>query len=100
MSATVRIHRLASKEALAAYRRYYRTSPAVANDFRSAVSQAAKKIADAPKSWPVIVDEFRWVRTRRFPYLLIFKIINSFLVGIAAVAHVRRRPGYWRRRKM
>jgi hypothetical protein len=41
----------------------------------------------------------RWRRTRRFPYLLFYEVVDSSLIRIYAVAHGRRRLGYWMRRK-
>jgi hypothetical protein len=35
---------------------------------------------------------------RRFPFALIYRIKTS-KVQIVAVAHDRRQPGYWRRRR-
>jgi toxin ParE1/3/4 len=40
----------------------------------------------------------RSLPVRRFPYVIYYLEQDDFL-WIAAVAHVRRRPGYWRRRK-
>lgn len=36
---------------------------------------------------------------RRFPYTLIFRILDGATVPILAVAHQSRRPGYWARRR-
>jgi hypothetical protein len=41
---------------------------------------------------------YRWVRTRRFPYILYYRLVDADEVLIVAVAHARRRPGYWLRR--
>jgi hypothetical protein len=35
---------------------------------------------------------------RRFPFSRLFRLLAGDVVEILAVAHVRRRPGYWRRR--
>jgi hypothetical protein len=42
---------------------------------------------------------FRWMRTRRFPYLLFYEVVDSSVIRVYAVAHARRRLGYWLRRK-
>jgi hypothetical protein len=47
---------------------------------------------------PVLSGPYRWVRVRRFPYLLIFRRKSPEVIVIVAVAHTSRRPGYWRRR--
>jgi toxin ParE1/3/4 len=41
---------------------------------------------------------FRFHRLRRFPYLIYYEILPDRL-RVVAIAHERRRPGYWQRRK-
>jgi toxin ParE1/3/4 len=41
--------------------------------------------------------DFRFYRVKRFPYLLYYLELEN-AIWIAAVAHERRRPGYWRKR--
>jgi toxin ParE1/3/4 len=40
----------------------------------------------------------RFYRLKRFPYVVYFEDMTDY-VWIAAIAHERRRPGYWKRRK-
>jgi toxin ParE1/3/4 len=40
----------------------------------------------------------RYFTTRRFPYVVYYLELDD-VIWVAAVAHERRRPGYWRRRK-
>lgn len=42
--------------------------------------------------------DYRFFRVRRFPYLLYYLDLPDS-IWIAAVAHERRRPNYWRKRK-
>jgi hypothetical protein len=35
------------------------------------------------------------MRTRRYPYVIYYEVIDPALVTILAVAHGRHRPGYW-----
>jgi len=63
------------------------------------VSRAALDAAEAPRMWqlfPGVPPELEVRRRvlRRFPYVLAFKVYGDELVVIA-VAHARRRPGYW-----
>ena len=41
---------------------------------------------------------YRWMRVRRFPYILYYEILDPFRVRVYAVAHTSRHPGYWLRR--
>jgi len=45
-----------------------------------------------------ITKPFRRAVFRKFPFSLIYSIEGS-LIWVVAVAHQRRRPGYWRKRQ-
>ena len=92
-------HPLARRDFLEA-RRYYaeHESEELADSFRNAVNDAADRIARDPESLPIVDGAHRYLRMRRFPYLLIFRIPDDDRVIIVAVAHTSRRPGYWKRR--
>ena|SRR5436190_22558936 len=94
----VRIHRLAGRELRRAARRYRATSPAREQRFRAAVSQALQRIATAAEMCSPYGRRFRWVKPRRFPYVIYFQILSDAEVIVYAVAHDRQRPGYWLRR--
>jgi hypothetical protein len=42
-------------------------------------------------------EDVRQARVHRFPYRLVF-FVEGESVLVVAVAHLRRRPGYWRER--
>jgi len=54
-------------------------------------------VAQSPNCWPVYDELYRRFPLRRFPYLLIYREKEA-VIEILAVAHGRRRPGYWRER--
>lgn len=94
----VEFHPLADREAMAARRWYYRVSPGVAAGFIANLRDTAIRIEANPHGWPRHLHGTRMCRLRnRFPYHLIY-VIESTRVLVIAVAHDRRRPGYWRRR--
>ena len=39
----------------------------------------------------------RWIPLKRFPYSLHYRVVGE-VIDILAVAHQKRRPGYWRSR--
>ena len=98
MAVDVTFHRLAAKEYRIARRRYFRRHPPLASRFVAQIDVAIQKIADYPDRWPVYDGPYRWVKTRRFPYLLIYRVNADGNCCIIAVAHAHRRPGYWKRR--
>jgi toxin ParE1/3/4 len=94
----VRFHRLAAQEYRNARVWYERRREGLGFDFRTEVDRAVGRIASQPDRWPSFRDRFRRVRLRRFPYALYYHVADPDLVLILAVAHSRRRPGYWLRR--
>src|SRR5262249_23719023 len=90
-------HPRAVAEARAARRWYALRSPAVALRFLTELDDALRQIATSPNQWPPYVHGTRVYRLRRFPYLVVYHETIADL-QVIAVAHVRRRPGYWQRR--
>ena len=90
-------HPRAIEEARAARRWHARRSTLLANQFTLALDEAVKEITVAPALWSPHLHGTRCHRLKRFSYLIIYReTIGS--IQIIAVAHTRRRPGYWRRR--
>ena len=96
---TVLFHRLADKEYQKAIRWYRRRSVKAADSFEAKMQEAVDDIAANPEQWPLLDHLHRWFRVRCFPFFLYYRIIDNSEVLIMAVAHGRRKPGYWRRRK-
>lgn len=65
-----------------------------ANEYQSAV----ERLRADPDSFAKAAGEFRTISLRTFPYTLVFRRVNETEVIIVAVAHAKRRPGYWRTR--
>ncbi|MGI8980819.1 MAG: type II toxin-antitoxin system RelE/ParE family toxin [Pirellulaceae bacterium] len=42
--------------------------------------------------------QFQFVRVKRFPYVVYFREFDD-AIWVIAIAHGRRRPGYWKNRK-
>jgi toxin ParE1/3/4 len=95
----VSFHAQASSELNDAIDFYERQRRGLGREFADEVKSAAQRIKDSPEAWTVVsTDEhLRRCRTHRFPYGLIYQLQNDRIV-IFAVAHLRRRPGYWRDR--
>src|SRR5262249_13939936 len=91
--------RLADGEYLAAFRWYARRSRRTAQHFKTAVDGAVGLILAQPAIGSPSFRGCRWVKVRRFPYLLHYSDSIPGLIQIVAVAHQARRPGYWKRRR-
>jgi len=63
------------------------------------VQRAIKRIRSNPAIGAVYGSgKYRFVRVRRFPYVIYYHEEIDW-IWVPAIAHERRRPGYWRRRR-
>src|SRR5438477_454936 len=88
------IHPAAVAEARRAYQWYLRRSAQAARRFRLAFEVALEQIAQAPDRWTVYLHGTRYRPLRRFPFIVIYRPLDT-RVQVVAVAHGKRRPGYW-----
>jgi plasmid stabilization system protein ParE len=61
------------------------------------VERSLTRLAQNPNVGPDVGGGARRLHMRRFPYGLIYRV-EPERVLVLAVAHSRRRPGYWRNR--
>jgi len=66
--------------------------------FVDAVEAAVAHVRVHPDSCPIILGRVRKVRVRRFPYSVMYSVVED-RIRILAVAHDRRRPYYWSGRR-
>lgn len=66
-------------------------------DYISEVEHAINAIAESPMTWPIIEGELRRRLVRRFPFGILYRIEPDAII-IIAVSHLRRKPGYWKKR--
>lgn len=59
---------------------------------------ALANIAESPNRWPRFLHGSRRYLMRRFPYSIVYRVTTT-AVEVLAVAHNRKRPGYWADRK-
>ncbi|MBF0137215.1 MAG: type II toxin-antitoxin system RelE/ParE family toxin [Magnetococcales bacterium] len=64
--------------------------------FLAEVLAALDLVRRYPAAWPLSTNTRRY-RLRRFPYGLIYHVDGSDIL-VVAVAHLHRRPEYWRNR--
>jgi len=78
-----------------AAREWYQARNAEAAEaFMAELDLAIHRIEEAPRQWPPCLAETRRYLLRRFPFFVVFRETDDRL-QILAVAHARRRPGYW-----
>ena len=91
------LHPEAVAEARSATHWYRERNADAAKAFVAELERAFLCIAESPERWPVIETDRRRFVLRRFPFSVVYRL-KSGRVEVLAVAHGRRRPGYWRDR--
>lgn len=76
---------------------YLERSPRAAIGFAAAVDEALGLIAAYPNQPALTLHGCRYRRVRKYPFIIVYTLRGSSLL-IIAMAHARRRPGYWRER--
>lgn len=78
---------------------YESCRPGLADDFSTAVEEILAKVAERPAAFPPLLDTdpemgLRRALLQRFPYSIVF-LETAEEIRVVAVAHMKRRPGYW-----
>ena len=71
--------------------------PGLGQDFAVEVRRLCRIVAESPESGFELRSGLRRRILRRFPYSILYTIDDDTIVVIA-VAHQRRKPGYWTHR--
>ncbi|MBW1685932.1 MAG: type II toxin-antitoxin system RelE/ParE family toxin [Deltaproteobacteria bacterium] len=95
---SVEFHPEAEVEFIAAARYYEDQTENLGLDFVSAVQGTVQRILEFPESGRLFGRRLRRVLVAGFPYGLLYRV-EPRLIFIVAVAHLHRRPGYWRSRR-
>ena len=89
------LHADARAEYLEALDWYLQRSELVARRFQEDLIATLSRIAARPELAAADEAGIRWARMDRFPHILYYRIQDDETVQVLAVAHGRRRPGYW-----
>lgn len=90
-------HPEAVAEASEAHRWYAERSPQAAKRFLAELTRARASVTETPSAWGQYFHGTRCFRFRRFPFGLVYAENGDLIIGLA-VAHFKRKPGYWRNR--
>jgi len=97
MSFQVRFHSCAQAELANAVDWYEQKRIGLGKDFSEEVQKAVGQALEYPETFPQALFSTRCCLVSRFPYCIIYKIIDS-VFWIMAVAHTSRCPEYWKDR--
>jgi len=96
MDKLLRFHPSIPSELNAAISQYSTYSLNAANRLRSAFSDVFENIDSNPEMYAVIYDNVRIVRTRKFPYLVHYRILAETPQEMA-IFHCSTNPDQWRK---
>jgi hypothetical protein len=93
----LRFHRHVASDLGNAVDWYDHISPQLGNRFRETVDAAFDDIEAHAQRFPIVFDDVRFARVRRFPYLILFREVrqSAFVLG---VFHGASNPERWRQR--
>jgi plasmid stabilization system protein ParE len=90
-------HPEAVAEAAEAYQWYAERSETACERFLAELRRARGRATIRPLTGAPYLHGTRCFRLARFPYGLVYVERGERVIGLA-VAHLKRRPGYWRKR--
>ena len=93
----VQFHPEAIAEARAVAQWYRERNTSAADAFLSELNRAVEKISETPEMWPLYAGGTRRLLLRRFPFSVIYREVSGN-IEVVAIAHGRRKPGYWKTR--
>ena len=88
----------AKADAREAFAWYEERSTGLGYEFLRALRAALSPLAREPRQFPVVLDDIRRTRLRRFPYS-IFYVVTADATIVIAVMHDRRDPRRWQARR-
>ena len=94
MALSVRFHPEAAEEAQASADWYRERSVEATAGFVAELDYAIQRVAELPETWPPYGANTRRFVFRVYPFSLVYRIVEDS-IEIVAVAHAKRKPGYW-----
>ena len=86
----------AEAEAMHAIKHYEACRDGLGLDFSRELDAGFEWILQHPLAWPVFDEGARRCQLRRFPYVVVYRVMTDHIT-VLAVMHQHREPGYWMR---
>jgi hypothetical protein len=88
----------AAEEELAEAKKYHDSQRfGLGTEFVDSFNEAIERIIALPEAWGLIAKKVRCCIFRRFEYGIIY-VVRDEVIFVLAVMHLKRRPGYWKKR--
>ncbi|MBN3909005.1 MAG: type II toxin-antitoxin system RelE/ParE family toxin [Nostoc sp. NMS1] len=88
-------HPLAEQELIDAVAYYEEQEPGLGLEYIGEIEHAVSFLIRYPEAGSKIQDSLRRLILPKFPYYLLYRILESDQIRILAVAHHKRKPQYW-----
>lgn len=98
MNRPLRLHEDADRELNDAADYYDHESPGLGSAFLDEVDSGFDRIRTHPNAAAEVVPGTRKLVLAKFPYSVVYEVLNE-AIHVLAIAHQRRRPYYWRKRR-
>lgn len=95
---TIRIQEEARNEIHEGFDFYNLEKPGLGHEFLEELKKSLLRVSDNPYAWPKLSSNTRKCVIHRFPFAVIYSYENDEIT-VHAVAHLKRKPGYWKERK-
>ncbi len=96
MDMDIRFHPKARAELLSAARYYESKVPHLGEDFLNEIERVCQLLQQRPQIGTRYLHGTYRILTPRFPFAVVYRVAGSWRIEVIAVAHQRRRPGYWK----
>jgi plasmid stabilization system protein ParE len=90
----VQYHPLTASDLNSAVSYYNRQRPGLGDEFRSEIYAAIDRVCSNPFQFPVVEHDIRRSFVRRFPYSVLFRVVNDDTVRVLVIRHHRRHPSF------
>ena len=91
-------HPDARKELAQAIAYYEDCQEGLGSEFLEEVYSTIQRILTFPKAWSTLSENSRRCLANRFPYGIIYQIINDNSIRIISIMQLNKKPHYWHKR--
>jgi hypothetical protein len=77
---------------------YEKQKAGLGQRFLESVSSGLGFIRNNSQVHAFFYKEYRRVLLKQFPFALVYRIVSDDEIVVVAVAHMKRKPGYWKKR--
>lgn len=81
-----------------ASRWYENQRPGLGREFLDATEAAMRRVLATPEGYEIVYKDRRRALLERFPYSVVFRLIEDQVV-VLAIVHAKRNPRVWRHRQ-